>query len=207
MNGNPLLSQVQSFSAQLDRAKARKSILAEQIQTKEKDLEETIEGKENTTKARKVIQLVGEKLQEEVAQYLSNLVTMALKAVSSDFPEFKARMISKRNQIECELFFVEKGNEEDPLSSSAGGCVDVASFALRVAMWSLNKNRPTLILDEPFRNVSPDLQSQVSDMIKLVSEELGIQIIMVSHADDINMAASKTFSCSKEHGISLVKEE
>jgi len=85
--------------------------------------------------------------------------------------------------------------------------MDVTSFALRVAFWALKKNRPIMVLDEPFPNVSPDLQYKVSEMVKFVSEKLGLQIIMVSHAENINVAANKTFVVSKKGKVGFINEE
>jgi len=75
-----------------------------------------------------------------------------------------------------------------------------------ITFWSLNKNRPSFALDEPFRNVSPDLQHKVSDMLRMVSEKLGVQIIMVSHQEDINISADKTFLTRKEGKVTILEE-
>jgi DNA repair ATPase RecN len=158
------------------------------------------------SKARVIIQRVAQETQKNLEFHLSHLVTTALAAVFPEEIEFVARIEVRRGQTECDLFFKEYGQEYDPLEGSGFGPVDVASFALRITFWSLNKNRPTFILDEPFRNVSPDLQHKVSDMLKMVSEKLGVQIIMVSHQEDINIAADKTFLAKKEGKITILEE-
>jgi ABC-type lipoprotein export system ATPase subunit len=43
-------------------------------------------------------------------------------------------------------------------------------------------------------------------MLKMVSEKLGVQIIMVSHQEDINIAADKTFLAKKEGKITVLEE-
>ena len=55
------------------------------------------------------------------------------------------------------------------------GPKDVASFALVVSYWAMDKNRATIILDEDFRNVSPDLQANVGDMLRMISDKLKLQ--------------------------------
>lgn len=161
---------------------------------------------ENGQKALALVQQVAQETQKELEFHIENLVTMALSSVFEDNIEFVARFVIRRNQPECDLLFRENGVEQDPTDCSGGGTIDVASFALRIVKWSLNKNRPAFVLDEPFRNVSPDLHPKVSDMVNLLSRETQTQIIMVSHAADINVAADRTFLVTKKNGKSFVKE-
>lgn len=159
---------------------------------------------EDALKAREIIQLVAQNTQETLKYHISGLVTTALKSVSKEWPEFAVNMVVRRNQTECDLVFIEDGEECNPIDSSGGGPLDVASFALRIANWSLNKNRPTFWLDEPFKYVSPNLQPKVSQMLKMLCDELKIQIIMVSHAEEINYRADKTFYVGKEGSVAHV---
>ncbi len=160
----------------------------------------------NSEKALIVVQDVAKETQQRLEFRINKLVTTALAAVFPDPPEFKARFTIRRNQTECDLLFVENGTEQKPSDSSGGGTIDVASFALRIARWSLNKNRSTLILDEPFRNVSPDLQHKVSEMVRMLSDKIGLQIIMVSHASEVDKAADTVFFVDKIGGISNVRK-
>ena len=162
---------------------------------------------ENALKAREIIQIVAQNTQEKLQFHISSLVTTALQSVSKEWPEFAAKIVVRRNQTECDLVFIEDGVECNPIDSSGGGPLDVASFALRIAYWSLNKNRPTFWLDEPFKFVSPNLQPKVSQMLKMLCDELKIQIIMISHADEINYRADRTFNVDKVGMISHVSEK
>lgn len=188
-----------------DKKKAYKDILQRELKIDLEEKEKAEETALSSEKALIVVQDVAKITQQKLEFRISKLVSTALSAVFPDPPEFKASFVIRRNQTECDLLFVENNEEQKPTESSGGGTIDVASFALRIARWSLNKNRRTLILDEPFRNVSPDLQHKVSDMVSMLSEKLGLQIIMVSHADDINVSANKTFTIVKEKEISKIQ--
>jgi len=157
--------------------------------------------------ARTIHQIVAQKTLANLEFHISALTSTALCSVDPSWPEFVARMEIRRNQTEADLLFKEFGVEQSPLESSGHGACDVTSYALRPTLWSLNKTRETFIQDEPFRNVSPDLQYRVSQMIKMVADKLKLQILMVSHADDINVSADRTFYVSKEGKYSLVEEE
>lgn len=167
----------------------------------ENELEENSLLYENALKARVVIQEIAQTTQQELEFHISNLVTLALDIV---FPDeninFVTRFVQRRNKTECDLLFEEKGNEYHPLDGSGYGAVDVAAFALRLALWTLDPSSEVIILDEPFRDVSPDLQVKVGEMLKTLSDKIGIQIIMVSHAEDVNIQADKTFVIKKSKG-------
>jgi len=158
-------------------------------------------------KARIVIQEVAKSVQQNLEFHIENIVSSSLDAVFPDPIKFVVRFESRRGKSECDLLFEENGNEYSPLDDSSFGSVDVASCTLRLSVWCLDKNRPTMIMDEPFRHVSPDMQHKVSDMIKMVSEKLGVQILMVSHAEDINVAADRIFNVGKESGESRLVQE
>ncbi len=190
----------------LNDTKSRHKLLEERITEHTKEIVYWETRYQSSKKARVIIQNVAQETQKNLEFHLSHLVTTALAAVFPENIEFVARIEVRRGQTECDLLFKEHGQEYDPLEGSGFGPVDVASFALRVTFWSLKKNRPTFVLDEPFRNVSPDLQHKVSDMLKMVSEKLGLQIIMVSHQEDVNVSADKTFVARKEGKVTSLEE-
>jgi len=185
--------KISDIEKRLDREKTKKLTLEGQIE----DLDDQHRYNEsrlaNAWKAHAIIQEVALKTQQNLEFHFSKPVTTALKAVNPNWPEFIAKITLRRGKTECDLLLKENDNEQEIMESCGGGVKDVASFALRIAYWALKKNRRTFVLDEPFRNVSPDLQEVTSDMIKMISEKLNIQIIMISHQEDINVSADKTF--------------
>ena len=71
-------------------------------------------------------------------------------------------LYTRRDSTECDMFITEDGHEYDPLGSCGLGAADVTSFALRIAMWTLNKTANTIIFDEPFRNLDEDRMPQAA---------------------------------------------
>jgi DNA repair exonuclease SbcCD ATPase subunit len=167
---------------------------------KEKELD-------NCRKARILVQKVAEETQKRIEFHIGNLVSTALAAVFPNPYEFVLRFTQRRNRTECDLLFCREGKEYDPISATGGGAVDVASFALRAALWSVKKNRPLFILDEPFKFVSVDLQSKCSLMLKELSKKLKFQIIMISHLPNIIESADKVFRIKNVDGKSVIGEE
>jgi ABC-type dipeptide/oligopeptide/nickel transport system ATPase subunit len=177
--------------------KIRRDLLQENLEKEQGNVRYLTDRLDYAGKARAFIQQVAQETQQNLEYHISSLVTTALASVFPDPPEFVAQVVQRRNKTEWDLLFKEFGVLEKPVDASGGGPLDVASNALRYTYWSLNPNRATFILDEPFKFVSPNLQHKVSDMLKMLSKELGIQIIMVSHADEINYSADKTFLVEK----------
>lgn len=205
MNGNMNTAEFNRIKGIFQERKNKRNFLLGEIQTAEDKISYVERKISYGEKGRAVIQLVAKDTQKNLEFHFSSLVTTALKSVSEDWPSFGVEMVIRRNQTECDLYFEEFGIRQKPENSSGCGPMDVASFALRIAYWSLKKNRPTFLLDEPFRNVSPDLQHKVSEMMHLISNKKKIQFIMISHAKEINYAADKTFNTSKKGKFSKVE--
>ena len=166
--------------------KVKRQVLEKGLKRIEKQLEELMYDRVAAMKARTILQLVAEKTQKKLEYHISKLVTMALSVVFPDPYEFKAEFVQKRNKVECELWLVKDGEKTKPMDAVGGGVLDVLSFACRVALWSLKKNRPVMILDEPFKFLhSEDLQRNCSVMVKELSDRLGIQFIIVTDQSDI----------------------
>ena len=159
---------------------------------------------EASEKARIIIQEVAKLTQNNLKVRISNLVTTALLAVDKDWPEFEMLIETRRNQSEVDFNFIEKGKIHR--IPEASGVVDITSMALRISMWSLNKNRATFIFDEPFKHLSKDRSQAASKMLKMLCNKLGIQIIMVSHDPEITGFADKVFRVVKTGAVSKVRE-
>jgi len=163
--------------------------------------------------AQTIIQRAATETQRHLEEYIGGVVTMALAFVDPDAPELIVRMIERRGESECDLLFKEGDREQHPLECSGFGFADIADQTLR-AIYILLKSkkgdsfvRKTLILDEPFRNVDPEMQYKASEMQTMLSEELGFQFLMVSHADGAITGADKVFRVRKKGKFSQITEE
>lgn len=186
---------------------AEKKILTSQLNQNKKDLEENEAHLLNCQKARTIIQIVAEETQKKIEYQISNLVSLALASVFPDPYEFKLKFVMRRNKTEADMLFIKNGHEGNPIDIAGGGALDVASFALRAAIWSIKPTNNVLIQDEPFHFLSRNLQNKCSQMIKKISQKLGIQFIIVSHIPEITDSADKVFKVSYENGVSEITEE
>lgn len=191
----------------LEYKKGQRDQLKTQVLSIRKSLKALKRTLKHTQTAQEIIQSVAKITQEELQYHISDLVSLALQSVFDDPYKLDVDFVVKRGRTECELWFERRGEKVHPLTASGGGAVDVASFALRVALWALPHphKRPVLILDEPFRFLSSDLQARAGEMLKEISEKLNLQIIMVSHVPDLIESADKVFEVRMREGRSLIR--
>lgn len=160
--------------------------------------------------ARVIIQMVATETQKELEFHISELGTAALSTVFHQDPySVQLAFVPKRGRTEAEITFARHGSSVEPISCSGGGAVDVAAFALRVSLWSLARPRTnnTLILDEPFRNLSRDLAEQASALLKEISSNLGLQLIVVSHDPALIAKADRVFVVERKGAVSKVTQQ
>lgn len=177
----------------LNREKGERDRVKRTIEAAEKKLVQIGVDIENIMKAQAIAQAVAKATQQQIEVQISSIVSLALSSVFPDPYEFKAVFVTRRSKTECDLLFTKDGMDIDPMTAAGGGVLDVASFALRVALWSLKKTQNVQILDEPFKFVSRDLQPRISSMLKTFSEKLKVQFVIVSHIPEIIDHADKVF--------------
>lgn len=209
MSGNaPVLPEVDKLRRRLDSMIAKKEVVEAALDKSQKELENYTAAALAQEKARALIQEAAVGTQRNLEARLSTIVTMALKAVFGDEYTFEVQFDTKRGRTECLLLVKDReGNLTNPMDAHGGGLVDVVSFALRTAFWSITQTRPLMILDEPLKFLSRDLVPRAADVIKKVSAELHIQVIMVSHIQEFIESADKAFVVEQESGKARVTEK
>lgn len=162
----------------------------------EAELERARQDNKEWTMLRDLIVETSNKVQLDVAERISSIVSLALSSTGFDY-SFVIKFVQRRGTTEADLLFVKDGEELNPLTCSGGGALDIASFALRIAIWSLNKKSPVFILDEPFKHLSKDMQVACGQMMHALAEKFSLQIIMVSHNEEIISSADNLITIGK----------
>lgn len=206
--------KLKEIRTKLERLKGQYSQIEKDIEKSEKTIKKKTKKLHRYEKAKEIIREVGIKTQQQLQFHISDITSLALEAVFKDPYKLEIEFVQRRNKTECDIYFIRDGNRIDPLSSSGGGAVDVAAFALRIASWSLERphSRNTIILDEPFKHLKGvEDNKKAIQMLKTLSHQLNLQIIMVSDErmpmEDIEQGADKIFKTTIKNGISIVKTE
>ena len=168
--------------------------------------------REQLEKAQVVLQTVAQQTQEELRYYISDLVSLALDSIFDQPYTFELEFVQRRGRTEADMYLARDGNRVSPEDAVGGGVTDLIGLALRVSLWSMTKHtRNVLLLDEPFKFLhSREMQQRASELLKHLSQQLGLQIIMVTGEDEspeIVAQADRVFRVSMDKGVSSVTEE
>jgi DNA repair exonuclease SbcCD ATPase subunit len=201
------MSDIQQLRRKLEQQKGSRNTTLLSLTTIQKELEEKRISLHKHEEAREIIRTVGQKTQSELTFHIKDIVSLALDSVFDSPYSFGIDFVQRRQKTECDLYFERDGNKIDPMTASGVGAVDIASFALRIASWSMARprTRNVIILDEPFRFLSENYQEQAGMMVKEISNKLGIQFLIISHNETLASNADKTFNVSIKKGVSQVK--
>lgn len=139
--------------------------------------------------AQLLLQNVAEAIQQEAHKRISSIVTRCLRSVFDRPYTFDIQFEQKRGRTEAILSFVRDGMSIDPMSSSGGGVIDVAAFALRLSCMMLLRPpvRRLLVLDEPWKHLSEQYRPMMRELVETLAEELNVQFIIVTHSDEFRI--------------------
>lgn len=198
------LKQLQTKYNQLE---GRKLQIESDISTAKKLIRTSKKELINYLEAKEFIHKIALEIQQQLQYHVNDITSLALNAVFPEPYKLELSFIQRRNQTECDIFFTKNNDRFNPLEATGGGAVDIAAFALRVAGWSIQtpRKRNLIILDEPMRFVSKDLQHKASLMLKEVSEKLNIQFIIITHEDSLTTYADRIFKVKNRLGKAKVK--
>src|SRR4030065_2129103 len=206
MNKLKYLSQI------IQQNKGKKLKALSLIQAYKKKIKETNEELIISKQAQAIIQVVAQQTQKQLEWHISEIVSLALSSVFDNPYDFKIEFVVKRGKTECNFFFERNGKRINPIESASGGAVDVTSFALRIALWSLSKNtmRNILIFDEPFKNINDktrETHKRIAKMIKMLSKKLKIQFIIITMIPELINSAKKNYEFKIENGKTKIIKE
>jgi DNA repair exonuclease SbcCD ATPase subunit len=182
---------IQEVRAQLNERLAELSVACTMLRdekARRRRLREELEALQGALSA---CQQLAQEVERQAHAQIATIVSRALQAVFDEPYEFKVQFQSKRGRTEASLTFVRNGQEIDPMTSSGGGVVDVAAFALRLSCLLLARPRlqKLMVLDEPWKFLSNEYRPRLRELVERLSKELGVQFIIVTHDPVFEMGA------------------
>lgn len=136
------------------------------------------------------------------------LVTSGLSYVINDQKlVFKIVQEHKNNRLAMRFQLEQDGVLGDPLSSFGGGAAVVVSLILRIAFMQRLKLGNLLILDESMVALANAYVPNAADFMKQLSEQTGINILMVTHNNEFLRNAHLSYECIKTDSLHLRKLE
>ena len=172
---------------------SRYEFLEQSLEVLEKKIKEERYNLDEAERVLVLIQEVAKQVQSNLQSLVSSFITDALDSIFDDPYEFKLEFVERRRQVEANLSLVRNGLEVSPLDAAGGGVVDIVSFALRLLFWSIGDYRPIMILDEPFKNLSSNLQPLAGEFLRQMVEKLDVQFLINTHIQPLINEADRVF--------------
>jgi DNA repair exonuclease SbcCD ATPase subunit len=199
------MNPFESYKNQYQQLLGRVSQLDDNIKAEEAEVKELTARATAIDNIQLLIQETAQETQNKLKYHIEDLVQTALDSCWPGIYDFFVEFEIKRGKTEARMYLEKDGEEIDPMEGTGGGVVDITAFALRLVSWSLSRTAPLLIMDEPMKWLSRDLRPLAGDMLRSLSEKLGLQIIMVTHDEEIINISDKVFRVSQLKGVSRIE--
>ena len=179
---------LQGLRRDLDRKISARKAAWQKIKDEEAELERLEKAIQDTMEAQDHLQKMAQTIQQQAHERIAVIVSKCLNAVFDGMYELHIEFVRLRGRTEAKLIYRQGENEVDPLLTS-GGVLDVSALALRVANLILAEpgSRKLLVLDEPATGVSAANLPKVGAMLEKLSLELGIQFIICTHVETLQI--------------------
>jgi DNA repair exonuclease SbcCD ATPase subunit len=181
----------------LAKLQGQREALEKGLEQNRRDQEELQQKIDLAKSVEEALELLSGQLFEDLLKQLELQLSLALQDVLEQPLQVKTQTTTKRGAINIE-FMIERGGElEDIMLGQGGSVANVLSVGLRMfALAGLkDRHRQLLVLDEPDCWLQPDLVPKLVHIIKLAGQQLGIQVILISHhqADYFAAAADRMY--------------
>lgn len=148
--------------------------------------------------------------QSKVQKQIESLVTHGVQTIFGDEMTFHVHSEQKSNRAEVTFSLRSTMGEEivetPILDARGGGVAAVVGFLLRLIVTLLRDERPLLVLDETFAQVSEGYLPAVAQFVQGLVEQTGAQILMVTHSEVFAEYADKVYKVSQKEGSSVIEK-
>jgi len=178
----------------------------ELLEDKKKDL---LKQQKHLKEAKDILNEVNLTCQREFKSIVEDITTEVLQEVFGDDYRFTIDYKIMRGKPEAS-FGIFIGDAEHNLKNElGGGVVDVVSLCLRIILWAISPERsaPIMLLDEPVKFLSKDKLPMMGDMLRTLSEQLGLQFIIITHEQELMNCADKSWEVKRDKKGSYIEEQ
>ena len=155
---------------------------------------------------------LGEEKQQQAQATIEALVTQGLHTIFDSSLSFHIVTSSRAKSTGVDFMIrstLENETVETPvMEARGGGLAATVGFLLRVVLLLLRKDsnkEKLLVLDETFSMVSVDYLSRVSSFLRQIVDKTGIQIIMVTHQEELTYNADSIYRLHTVNGRTKVE--
>lgn len=146
--------------------------------------------------------------QERVQRRIEELVTHGVQTIFGDDMTF--HVISEQKASRTEVSFALRSTMGDQvvetpiLDARGGGVAAVVGFLLRLIVTLLHQQRPLLVLDETWAQLSANYEPRLAEFVRDLVDQTGVQILLVTHSDAYTEHADKAYRITQKDGVSQI---
>lgn len=202
-------SELKLFKDKSLRVRIQKESLDKRINSVQESLDKEKYNVSLFQKASEIFKVWLEDFLKHNVDSISDLVTTGLQAVIDDQNlRFKIIQELKHNRLSMRFVVEEDGVEANPMDSFGGGTVLMASFILRLAIMTRMQMGNLLLLDESLSALAVQYIPNAADFMKKLSEEMGINILMVTHNEEFmsnSHTAYEAYTTRDSEGMKILQ--
>lgn len=212
-----------TLEALATRARHRRRVLDERngearsLLTRGKELQDEVgilaEAVEDLDRVTVLLNSMGEDRQQKAQQTIEELVTRGLQTIFDETLSFHIVQTTRGKSVQVD-FVVRtsiQGRAIDTpvMDARGGGLAATIGFLLRLVVLLLTRGQrqdALLVLDETFAHVSAEYLPAVSAFVREVVDKTGIQIVIVTHQEELVDGADKVYRFHVKDGETEVME-
>lgn len=191
-----------SASARVNALRGQRDMLNKQVSDCQERLLEANAQSGYHDEAQKILQALEEKWRGSAGNALANIVSHGLSVVFGGSYELNIDSKVARGVASTDLTLTVNGLRSRIKNAHGGSVLNVLSFLFHTILTTSSKPRlrPILVLDEPFSHVSAGFRSQVCALLRELCHRLGLQMLIVTHEEELIEAADTAYLVDKPEG-------
>jgi DNA repair exonuclease SbcCD ATPase subunit len=213
-------NMIQQIETQFKAIEKRKNEIQGEVNLLEKqvsDREEELSNLEGQYKIREealdILKIYAKSKEKKIESKVDDILTAGFNAIApGENIRSKLQFDIKRGQAVAEpKFQIEINGEKKDVNiekSDSGGFANVAGFLYKLLILSMYnpRQRPVIIADEPFKNLSECYLEATGNFIKMLATKLNIQVVLITHKTQLQEIGDKHYHFTKENGVTKVSE-
>lgn len=203
---NAYNSRLESLNEML----AENTVLNRSIMRNQDKINDSVTRLDVVTGALTFLEKVASTRRGEMKDQIESILTEALQLLYGSNYHVEMNYSVKRNRSDMQIEVVKSTPQGDvrrnPIDGTGGGVSDALSVPLRLMiLLGSRQTDKVAILDESYKHMDSERVELVANFLKVLSNRLGIQIIICSHHHQLQDKADKSIEVSESLGISKIK--
>lgn len=194
---------------ELARKQSENDLLNRQIDTMEQRILELVAVLQTAKEALAFLEDLANGRRGAMKGKIESVVTEALRLIygASYRVELSYAFKNNRSSLEIEMVRdIKAGEVRRDMGGYGGGVADTISVPLRLmVLVGSKKTDKVCVLDECWKHIDVRRIEQVGQFVQMLTEQLGMQVIFLTHHHPLRQFADRTYEVSEIEGKSSVR--